>query len=150
MVLGFGKGVIMVRIISKGGAGVVSGSEHYIEVGSGEDKIGFLIDAGYFQGSAMAKIDPSKNWYESQLMGPDNYWNDRNQMPDGIYYDSLDAIFLTHGHLDHSGKIGQIIHNGFNGDIVATEATVDIVEAIEKDAYKIQKEVLKEQILFMK
>ncbi len=130
----------MAKLTSKGAAGVVTGSEHYLEVGTGDDKIELLIDAGMFQGKGVDKIDPTKNWFESQLEGPDGHWNETNRVPNGVPYQELDAVMLTHAHFDHSGKLGYLIHEGFAGEVVGTPASLELAKEINADSARIQEQ----------
>ena len=99
-----------------GGAGTVTGSKTLLEVN--HKKI--LIDCGLFQGLKEYRL---KNW--------ENLPIDPNK---------LDAVFLTHAHLDHSGYIPILTKNGFKGQIFCTEATKELTEIILVDSGKIQEE----------
>jgi metallo-beta-lactamase family protein len=99
-----------------GGAGTVTGSKTLVETSSYK----VLIDCGLFQGLKELRnlnrtsltIDPSK----------------------------IDAIILTHAHLDHCGYIPVLVKNGFKGAIHCTSPTADLTEIILKDSAKIQEE----------
>jgi metallo-beta-lactamase family protein len=65
---------------------------------------------------------------------------ERNWEPFGFPPDSLDAILLTHAHLDHCGLIPKIVQAGYNGPVYCTSATRDIARIIMLDAAKIQEE----------
>lgn len=64
----------------------------------------------------------------------------RNWHPSTIEPDSLDALVLTHAHIDHSGLVPKLIKEGFEGPVIASAATVDLVEIMLRDAAKIQAE----------
>jgi metallo-beta-lactamase family protein len=91
------------------GAGTVTGANFLIE---GNDKK-FLIDCGLIQGE---KIAEDLNW---------------EKFP----YDAstIDILFITHGHIDHIGRIPKLIHEGFNGRIVSTIPTKEITEVMLAD-----------------
>jgi len=91
------------------GAGTVTGSNFLIE---GNDKK-FLIDCGLVQGEKLAE---DMNW-------------------DPFPYDvsSIDILFITHGHIDHIGRIPKLISEGFQGKIVSTVPTKEITEVMLAD-----------------
>ncbi|WP_299528375.1 MBL fold metallo-hydrolase RNA specificity domain-containing protein [uncultured Lutibacter sp.] len=99
-----------------GGAGTVTGSKTLLE--SSYSKI--LIDCGLFQGLKELRL--------------------KNRDPLPINLDELDAVFLTHAHLDHSGYIPILVKNGYKGKIYCTKATRDITKIILLDSGKIQEE----------
>ena len=82
-----------------------------------------MIDCGLFQGS---KDDREKN---------------RTPLP--IFPKNLDAIILTHAHLDHTGYIPLITKNGFTGKIYATHATYELSKVILPDSGFLQEEDFK-------
>jgi metallo-beta-lactamase family protein len=91
------------------GAGTVTGSNFLLE---GNDNK-FLIDCGLIQGE---KLADDLNW---------------NPFP----YDpsEIDILFITHGHIDHIGRIPKLVHEGFSGRIVSTIPTRDISEVMLYD-----------------
>jgi len=91
------------------GAGTVTGANFLIE---GNDKK-FLIDCGLIQGE---KIADDVNW---------------EKFP----YDAstIDILFITHGHIDHIGRIPKLISEGFNGRIISTIPTKEITEIMLAD-----------------
>lgn len=99
-----------------GGAGTVTGSKYLLE----GDKHSVLIDCGLFQGLKKLR---ELNW---------------SYLP--VSVKNIDAIILTHGHLDHVGFIPRIIKMGFKGKIYGTAPTLDIAEIILLDSAKIQEE----------
>ena len=97
-----------------GAAGCVTGSAYYLQ----SRHSNLLVDFGVFQG-------------EKDLE------NLNRQLPP-IDIRTLNAVILTHGHLDHTGRIPLLTKNGYAGPIYATEATIEIIEIILKDAVSIQ------------
>lgn len=79
-----------------------------------------LVDIGMFQGGADAEA--------------------RNQLPDGLDPARLDAVVLTHAHLDHTGRLPLLFKHGYRGPVYATAATVDLAEIILKDSAKLQEQ----------
>lgn len=77
-----------------------------------------LVDFGMFQGD---KDDDA-----------------RNVVPGGVHRATVNAVLLTHGHLDHSGRLPVLIRDGYRGPIYCTHATRDIAEIILNDAAHIQ------------
>jgi len=99
---------------SHGAAKVVTGSMHLFD--TGKSKV--LIDAGMFQGK-------------------DEY---KNYEPLGFNPKEVDALFLTHGHLDHVGRLPLLYKYGFNGEVFAHPATFDIAKIVLLDSAKLQEE----------
>ncbi len=99
-----------------GAAGCVTGSQFLLTVG--ERRV--LIDCGMFQGS------------------PEEV--ERNQMPFAFEVDRLDALLLTHAHLDHCGRTPALVKAGFRGPIHATRATLDLADIVLRDSAKLQVE----------
>jgi len=104
-----------------GAAGVVTGSKHLIHI-DGNDSRPFqvLVDCGLFQGQ--------KEWRERN-------WQDL-PMPSSM----LDAVILTHAHLDHSGWIPRLVKEGFHGPIYATPPTIDLCSILLPDSGHLQEE----------
>jgi metallo-beta-lactamase family protein len=100
----------VVQVTFLGGAGTVTGSKHLL---SHKDKR-ILVDCGLFQGL--------KNLRELN-------WGALSIDPA-----SIDAVVLTHAHLDHSGYLPKLVRDGFRGRIFATPATRDVAELILKDS----------------
>lgn len=106
-----------------GAAGTVTGSKHLINtspVGDGRQGIQVLIDCGLFQG-------PKE-------------WRERNWQDTPIAAREIDAVILTHAHLDHSGWIPRLVKEGFQGPIYATPATVDLCGILLPDSGHLQEE----------
>lgn len=104
----------MIRITPYGAAGEVTGSSYLLET----DAAVLLVDFGMFQGD---KDDDA-----------------RNVVPGRIHRATVDAVLLTHGHLDHSGRLPLLVRDGYRGPIYCTAATRDITEIILNDAAHIQ------------
>ncbi len=99
-----------------GGSGVVTGSKYLIDIGEFE----FLVDCGLFQGPKALR---QQNW-------------DKFPMP----VSDLEAIILTHAHLDHIGYLPKLVKQGFNGPIYCTEATAELAKILLLDSGKLQEE----------
>jgi metallo-beta-lactamase family protein len=97
-----------------GAAGNVTGSAYYLQ--SSESNI--LIDFGIFQGDRSLEI--------------------HNHKLPPLDIRTLDAVIITHAHLDHTGRLPLLAKNGYSGPVFATEATIDITRIILKDAVRIQ------------
>lgn len=104
----------MLTLTSLGGAGTVTGSKHLLAQGGTR----ILIDCGLFQGL--------KNLREL------------NWLPLPVEPSSIDAVVLTHAHLDHSGYLPKLVKDGFRCRIFATDATRDVAELILRDSGHIQ------------
>lgn len=102
------------RLSFLGGAGTVTGSKYLVE--SGGRRI--LVDCGLFQGLKALRL---MNW---------------DRFP--IDPKSIDAVILTHAHLDHSGYLPLLIRNGFRGRVLCTEATRDLCAILLPDSGHLQ------------
>ena len=96
-----------------GAAREVTGSCFLLET---KDKK-ILVDCGMFQGS---NFNEAKN-HDDFLFDPK----------------TLDAVFITHAHLDHTGRIPKLVRDGYNGPIYMTKGTVELTLLIWEDAQKI-------------
>jgi metallo-beta-lactamase family protein len=105
-----------------GAAGTVTGSKHLINTGdlSGKSGLQVLIDCGLFQG-------PKE-------------WRERNWRDTPIPAREIDAVILTHAHLDHCGWIPRLVKEGFHGPIYATPPTIDLCGIILPDSGHLQEE----------
>ena len=97
-----------------GAVRTVTGSQHLVEVNGRR----ILLDCGLYQGSR-------KESYK------------RNQ---NLPFDAsqVDALILSHAHIDHSGNVPNLVKSGFTGDIVCTYATRDLCSLMLRDSAKIQ------------
>ena len=103
-----------VTLRSLGAASTVTGSKHLLE--SGGRRI--LVDCGLFQG---VKNLRELNW-ETLPVEPA----------------SIDAVIVTHAHLDHTGYLPRLVRNGFRGQIYATAATRAVAQIILRDSAYLQ------------
>ena len=106
-----------------GAAGTVTGSKHLINTSndaSGKRGIQVLIDCGLFQG-------PKE-------------WRERNWKDTPIPAREIDAVILTHAHLDHCGWIPRLAKEGFRGPIYATQPTIDLCSVVLPDSGHLQEE----------
>lgn len=109
-----------------GAAREVTGSCHLLEAKDSNGKTRkILIDCGMFQGE---KSSSEKN-YEPFLFDPK----------------SLDAVFVTHAHLDHTGRLPKLIHAGYSGEIIAALPTIALTKLVLEDAFHIMAENRKRQ-----
>jgi len=90
------------RITFLGAAGTVTGSKYLLDTGTRR----ILVDCGLFQGFKQLRL---RNWAK---------------LP--IDVASLDAVVLTHAHLDHTGYLPLLVKNGFRGRVYCTRATRDL------------------------
>ena len=106
-----------------GAAGTVTGSKHLINAGpdsSGKGGFQVLIDCGMFQGA--------------------KEWRERNWQDTPIPARQIDAVVLTHAHIDHCGWIPRLVKAGFRGSIYATPATIDLCGILLPDSGHLQEE----------
>lgn len=106
----------MASIHFLGAAGTVTGSKFLLE----HDGKKVLIDAGLFQG--------------------DKELRQRNWAPLPVPASSIDAVVLTHAHIDHTGGLPRVVTQGFNGPVYCTPGTADLVRLLLPDSAKIQEE----------
>ena len=108
-----------------GAAGTVTGSGYILTSNSGSS---ILIDLGMFQGPPEIE----------QL----------NQNPVDMRAGELDAVILTHAHLDHCGRLPLATKGGFKGNFYMTAATADLTEVVLLDAEKIARRDLDKEPLY--
>lgn len=102
------------KITFLGGTGTVTGSKYLLE--SQGKRI--LIDCGLFQGFKQLRL--------------------RNWKPLPVQPSEIDAVLLTHAHIDHSGYLPLLARNGFRGDIHCTEPTKALCEILLPDSGHLQ------------
>lgn len=107
------------KITFHGAAGGVTGSKHLIEAGGKR----VLLDCGMFQGRRKEALE--LNWGMSPELS------------------HVDAVILSHAHLDHCGLLPLLVNRGYKGKIYSTAATRDITEFILKDSASIQEQDFK-------
>ncbi len=106
--------LIVMKIIPYGGVEGVTGSCFFVET----EQSCFLIDCGFYQGEE----------------------NSRNNRAFPFNIQNLDAVFLTHAHLDHSGRLPLLVKSGFKGRIICTEVTANLTKIMLLDAAKVMEE----------
>ena len=105
-----------IKLTSYGATEEVTGSCHLLNI----DGYRILVDCGMWQGNWDNYV---KNW-DSFLFDPQN----------------VDAVILTHAHLDHCGRLPKLYSKGYNGPIYATGATIDLAKIVLEDSYFIMDE----------
>jgi metallo-beta-lactamase family protein len=103
-----------------GAAGTVTGSKHLLEV----DGSRVLVDCGLFQGLKELRL--------------------RNWEPFPVPPATIDAVVLTHAHLDHCGYLPRLVAGGFRGRIFCTPGTKELCSLVLPDSAKIQEEDARE------
>jgi len=102
------------RIRFHGAAQTVTGSQHLLEVNGSR----ILLDCGLFQGRRR-----------------ETYERNQNHPFDPA---KIDAVILSHAHIDHSGNLPHLVKDGFGGPIFATKATADLADIMLRDSGHIQ------------
>ncbi|HEX2863470.1 MAG TPA: MBL fold metallo-hydrolase [Deinococcales bacterium] len=104
------------NVLSYGAARTVTGSNHLVQAGGTT----LLLDCGLFQGSRAL--------------------DDLNDLPFVYDLGAIDAAFLTHAHLDHSGRMPLLVKRGYQGPVYCTPATQELARYLLLDAAKLQQE----------
>ena len=99
-----------------GGTGTVTGSKFLLT----RDRTRILVDCGLYQGYKQLRL---RNW---------------EPLPSALR--ALDAVVLTHAHLDHSGYLPVLAREGYSGPIYATPATCALAEVLLLDSARLQEE----------
>jgi metallo-beta-lactamase family protein len=97
-----------------GAAQTVTGSAHYLEINGKK----LLLDCGLFQGRRAEAYTVNRQFRFSP--------------------DQIDAVILSHAHIDHCGNLPNLVKNGYNGSIYATPASADLSEIMLMDSGHIQ------------
>jgi len=99
-----------------GGVGTVTGSKYLVESGKGR----VLVDCGLFQGLKELR---ERNWQEPPF-------DPR----------SLDAVLITHAHIDHTGYLPRLVNQGFRGPVYCSRGTADLLKILLPDSGRLQEE----------
>ncbi len=102
------------KLTFNGAAGEVTGSSHIVTI-NGKN---ILLDCGLFQGKRKEAFEKNRNF----LFKPEK----------------IDAMLLSHAHMDHSGNVPTLIKKGYQGKIHCTEATADLCQIMFRDCAYIQ------------
>jgi metallo-beta-lactamase family protein len=100
-----------------GAAGTVTGSRYLVETATGAR---VLIDCGLFQGLKQLRL--------------------RNRAPFPVPPSSIDAVLLTHAHIDHTGYLPALLRDGMAGRVIATAPTADLAAIMLPDSGHLQEE----------
>ncbi|HVI55968.1 MAG TPA: MBL fold metallo-hydrolase [Luteibacter sp.] len=106
----------MIVYTCHGAARGVTGSCHLVQCGDSR----ILIDCGMYQGGHEANAANARGF----LFDPH----------------AIDAVLLTHAHLDHCGRLPKLVRDGFRGSILATAATRDLARIVLMDAASLQED----------
>jgi len=99
-----------------GGVGTVTGSKYLVVT----DKARVLVDCGLFQGLKELR---ERNWQDPPF---DPH--------------SLDAVLITHAHIDHTGYLPRLVQQGFRGPVYCSRGTADLLKILLPDAGRLQEE----------
>lgn len=105
-----------VKVKFLGATGTVTGSRFLLDIG----KFRFLFDCGLFQGLKELRL--------------------RNWEPFPVDPASINAVVISHAHIDHTGYLPKLVKEGFKGPIYCTRPTADLMEIMLLDAAKLQEE----------
>lgn len=105
-----------IKVKFLGATGTVTGSKFLLDIGN----FRLLFDCGMFQGLKELRL---RNW---------------ESLP--IDASSIDAVVISHAHIDHTGYLPRLVKDGFNGPIYCTKPTADLMEIMLLDAAKLQEE----------
>src|SRR5437868_2785609 len=106
----------MASITFLGGAGTVTGSKYLVESTGAR----LLVDCGMFQGLKELR---ERNWQDPPFDPK-----------------SLDAVVITHAHIDHTGYLPRLVALGYSGPIYCSRGTRDLVKILLPDAGRLQEE----------
>jgi metallo-beta-lactamase family protein len=106
----------MASITFWGAAGTVTGSKYLIET----DRARVLVDCGLFQGMRELR---ERNWQEPPFDAA-----------------RVDAVILTHAHIDHTGYLPRLVRHGFRGPVYCSRGTADLLKILLPDSARLQEE----------
>ncbi len=106
----------MAKITFYGGVGTVTGSKYLLE----HHGRSVLVDCGLFQGLKELR---ERNWQEPPF--------DPSQ---------IDAVIITHAHIDHTGYLPRLVKEGFKGPVFTSKATADLLKILLPDSARLQEE----------
>ncbi len=106
----------MANITFYGGVGTVTGSKYLLEHNGRR----ILVDCGLFQGPRELR---------------ERNWNDPQFDPR-----SIDAVIITHAHIDHTGWLPRLVKLGFSGPVFTSKATADLLKILLPDSGRLQEE----------
>lgn len=107
----------MAELTFVGAAGTVTGSKHLLTIGGKH----VFVDCGLFQGVVDVRA--------------------LNDVPLPVPAREMDAVVITHGHLDHVGFLPKLVHDGFRGPIYCTPPTRDLMQIVLDDSAHLQEEL---------
>ena len=106
----------MPSITFYGGVGTVTGSKYLLENNGRR----VLVDCGLFQGLRELR---ARNWEDPRFQP-----------------NSIDAVIITHAHIDHTGWLPRLVKLGFNGPVYTSKATADLLRILLPDSGRLQEE----------
>lgn len=106
----------MASITFWGGVGSVTGSKYLVEHNGRK----ILVDCGLFQGEKELR---ERNWQEPPFNPAE-----------------IDAVIITHAHIDHTGYLPRIVKSGFRGKVFTSKATADLLKILLPDSARLQEE----------
>src|SRR5262245_36777422 len=110
------EGVCLSSISFWGGVGTVTGSKYLVQT----NRARVLVDCGMFQGLKELR---ERNWQEPPF---DPH--------------SLNAVLITHAHIDHTGYLPRLVKQGFNGPVYCSRGTADLLKILLPDSGRLQEE----------
>lgn len=108
------KNMVMATVTFLGAAGTTTGSRHLVEINGKK----ILLDCGLFQGRRGESYERNRHF--------------------GVHPVELDAVILSHAHIDHSGALPSLCKQGFEGNVYVTPATRDLCQLMLIDSAKVQ------------
>lgn len=106
----------MAKISFYGGVGTVTGSKYLLEHGGRQ----VLVDCGLFQGERELR---ERNWEEPPFDPT-----------------ALDAVIITHAHIDHTGYLPRLVRLGYSGPVFTSQGTADLLKILLPDSGRLQEE----------